>query len=145
MTSMKQLKDIFQINFFSQVLVTQIISKLMMRQKHGSIINMGSVAGLDNFAGYTSYGCSKAAMMMFTKTIARELAPYNIRVNSIAPGLTNTGMAGQMEEKAWREMVERTDMKRLGNPDEIVRMMLFLASDEASFITGQIYRVDGGM
>lgn len=145
MTSMKQLKEVFQINYFSHVLITQLITKLMMRQKSGCIVNMGSVAGLDNFAGYTAYGASKAAMMSFTRTIARELAPYNIRVNAIAPGLTDTGMAGQMEEKAWKEMVERTDMNRLGRPNEIAQMMLFLASDEASFITGQVYRVDGGM
>ena len=145
MTSMKQLKEVFQINYFSHVLITQLITKLMMRQKSGCVINMGSVAGLDNFAGYTAYGASKAAMMSFTRTIARELAPYNIRVNAIAPGLTDTGMAGQMEEKAWKEMVARTDMNRLGKPNEIAQMMLFLASDEASFITGQVYRVDGGM
>jgi len=145
MTSIKQLKEVFQINYFSHVLITQLITKLMMRQKSGCVINMGSVAGLDNFAGYTAYGASKAAMMSFTRTIARELAPYNIRVNAIAPGLTDTGMAGQMEEKAWKEMVERTDMNRLGKPCEIAQMMLFLASDEASFVTGQVYRVDGGM
>jgi 3-oxoacyl-[acyl-carrier protein] reductase len=145
MTSMKQLKEVFQINYFSHVLITQLITKLMMRQKSGCIVNMGSVAGLDNFAGYTAYGASKAAMMSFTRTIARELAPYNIRVNAIAPGLTDTGMAGQMEEKAWKEMVARTDMNRLGKPNEIAQMMLFLASEEASFITGQVYRVDGGM
>ena len=145
MTSMKQLKEVFQINYFSHVLITQLITKLMMRQKCGCVINMGSVAGLDNFAGYTAYGASKAAVMAFTRTIARELAPYNIRVNAIAPGLTDTGMAGQMEEKAWKEMVERTDMNRLGRPSEIAQMMVFLASEEASFVTGQIYRVDGGM
>ena len=145
MTSMKQLKEVFQINYFSHVLITQLITKLMMRQKSGCIVNMGSVAGLDNFAGYTAYGASKAAIMSFTRTVARELAPYNIRVNAIAPGLTDTGMAGQMEEKAWKEMVARTDMNRLGRPNEIAQMMLFLASDKASFITGQVYRVDGGM
>ena len=145
MTSMQQVRDVFQINFFSHVYITQMISKLMMRQKSGVIINMGSVAGLENFAGYTAYGSSKAAIMLFTKTIARELAPYGIRVNAIAPGLTDTGMAGQMEEKAWHEMVGRTDMNRLGKPEEIAKTIVWLASDASSFMTGQIVRVDGGM
>ena len=83
--------------------------------------------------------------MSFTKIIARELAPYGIRVNAIAPGLTDTNMAKQMETKAYDEMVSRTDMKRLGKPEEIANAMLFLASDRASFITGRIIRVDGGM
>lgn len=145
MTSMQQLKDVFQINFFSQVLITQTISKLMLRQKYGTIVNMGSIAGLENFAGYTAYGSSKAAMMFFTRTLARELAPYNIRVNAVAPGLTDTGMAGQMEDKAWEEMVSRSDFNRLGKPEEIANLVVWLASDKASFITGQIYRADGGM
>lgn len=145
MTSMQQIRDVFQINFFSHVYITQMISKLMMRQKSGVIINMGSVAGLENFAGYTAYGSSKAAIMLFTKTIARELAPYGIRVNSIAPGLTDTGMAGQMEDKAWHEMVGRTDMNRLGKPEEIAKTMVWLASDASTFMTGQTIRVDGGM
>lgn len=145
MTSIDRIKEVFQINFFSHVLITQMVSRLMMRQRSGSIINMGSVAGLDNFGGYTAYGSSKAAIMSFTRTIARELAPYNIRVNSIAPGLTDTGMAGQMEENAWREMVGRTDMQRLGKPEEVAELILYLASDKSSFITGQTIRIDGGM
>jgi len=145
MTSIQQLKDVFQINFFSQVLITQTISKLMIRQKSGTIVNMGSIAGLENFAGYTAYGSSKAAIMFFTRTLARELAPYNINVNAVAPGLTDTGMAGQMEDKAYKEMVERSDFKRLGKPEEIANLVVWLASDKASFITGQIYRADGGM
>ena len=145
MTSMKQLREVFQINFFSHVLITQLVSRIMLKEKKGCIINMGSIAGLENFAGYTAYGSSKAALMCFTKTIARELAPYNIRVNSIAPGLTDTGMAGQMEDKAWKEMVGRSDLNRLGDPKEIAELALFLASDKSSFITGQIIRADGGM
>lgn len=145
MTSMKQLKEVFQINFFSHVLITQFVSRMMMKERMGCIINMGSIAGLENFAGYSAYGSSKAALMYFTKTIARELAPYNIRVNSIAPGLTDTGMAGQMEDKAWKEMVSRSDLNRLGEPKEIAELALFLASDKSSFITGQIIRADGGM
>lgn len=145
MTSMKQLKDVFQINFFSHVLITQFVSRMMMKERMGCIINMGSIAGLENFGGYSAYGSSKAALMYFTKTIARELAPYNIRVNSIAPGLTDTGMAGLMEDKAWKEMVGRSDLNRLGEPKEIAELALFLASDKSSFITGQIIRADGGM
>ena len=145
MTSMKVLKEVFQINFFSMVLLTQLVSKLMIRQHCGSIINMGSIAGLENFAGYTAYGSSKAAVMAFTRTIARELAPYGIRVNAIAPGLTDTRMADQMEKKAEKEIIARSNMNRLGKTEEIVNMILFLSSDNASFITGQVYRVDGGM
>lgn len=145
MTSMTQLREVFQINFFSQVLITQMISKLMMRQKSGVIINMGSVAGLDSFAGYTAYGSSKAAVMSFTRIIARELASYNIRVNAIAPGLTDTNMANQMEGKAYQEMVNRSAMNRLGKPEEIAQLMVYLASDDASFVNGQVIRIDGGM
>lgn len=145
MTSMAKLKEVFQINFFSQVLITQLVSKLMIRHKCGSIINMGSIAGLENFSGYTSYGSSKAALMFFTRTIAKELAPHGVRVNSVAPGLTDTNMATQMEEKAWAEMIKRTDLQRLGHPNEVVSAILWLASDATSFITGQIIRVDGGM
>ncbi|MGL4228606.1 MAG: SDR family NAD(P)-dependent oxidoreductase [Tannerellaceae bacterium] len=145
MTSIAKIKDVFQMNFFSHVLITQMISKLMMLHKSGSIINLGSVAGLDNFGGYTAYGSSKAAIMAFTRIIAKELASYNVRVNAIAPGLTDTGMAGQMEDKAWHEMVGRTDMQRLGRPEEIANLIVYLASDESSFITGQTIRIDGGM
>ncbi|MDR1115095.1 MAG: SDR family oxidoreductase [Tannerella sp.] len=145
MTSMRKLKEVFQINFFSQVLITQLISKLMIRGKSGSIINMGSIAGLENFAGYTAYGSSKAAIMFFTKTIARELSSHHIRVNTIAPGLTDTGMTGQMDEKAAIEMTERSNLNRLAKPQEIAELALFLASDKSSFITGQTIRIDGGM
>jgi 3-oxoacyl-[acyl-carrier protein] reductase len=145
MTSMQQLKEVFQINYFSQVLITQLVSKILVRQKSGSIINIGSVAGLDNFAGYTSYGSSKAALMAFTRTIARELAIYNIRVNAVAPSVTETDMSSLMDNKTIDEMVQRSDLKRLGKTDEIANFVLYLASDQASFITGQVYRIDGGM
>ena len=145
MTKISKLKEVFQINFFSLVLITQIVTRFMIRQRHGAIVNMGSVAGLDNFPGYTAYGSSKAAVMQFSKSIASELAPYHIRVNSIAPGLTDTGMSDQMEQKASEEMIARTDFKRLGMPQEIAHAVIFLLSEKASFITGQIIRVDGGM
>jgi 3-oxoacyl-[acyl-carrier protein] reductase len=146
MTPMKMLKEMFQINFFSQVLITQLVSKSMMRERRGSIINMGSIGGLDNVSGNTAYGSSKAAIMYFTKTIANELSKYNIRVNAIAPGLTNTDMGSkQIEQGALAQMKDRVNLNRLASPQEIAELALFLASDKSSFITGQIIRIDGGI
>ena len=145
MTSLAKVKEVFQINFFSQVLLTQLIAKMMMKQKNGVIINMSSVTALDNQAGWTAYGSSKAAMASFTRTIARELAPFGIRANAIAPGLIDTQMGGEMDEKYQAEMLARADMGRKGTPEEVANLAAFLASDEASYITGQIMRIDGGM
>lgn len=145
MTSMDELKDIFQINFFAQVQITQGISKLMMRQKTGVIVNLCSVGGIDAFPAYTSYGCSKAAMAYFTKTMSKELAPYNIRVNAVAPGLVNTDMQGDLTDKANTEVLNRTALNRSASAEEIAETIYYLASDKASYITGQIIRIDGGM
>ena len=145
MTSLKTIKEVFEINFFSQLLIIQLISKLMMRQKCGSIVNLASVGGLDSYPGYSAYGSSKAALIYATKTLAKELAPYNVRINAVAPSLTATDMASQMEEKAKIILVGDSAMKRLAKPEEIANMALFLASDLASFVNGQVMRVDGGM
>jgi 3-oxoacyl-[acyl-carrier protein] reductase len=145
MTSLNKIRELFEINFFSQILITQYISKLMVKQNSGSIINMSSIAGLDGFAGYTAYGSSKSALNSFAKTIAKELAKNNIRVNAIAPGLTDTDLANRMGDKAKEDMLTQSAFCRLGNPEEIAQLALFLASDESSFITGQIIRIDGGI
>jgi 3-oxoacyl-[acyl-carrier protein] reductase len=145
MTSLAKVKEVFQVNFFSQILVTQLVAKMMMKQKKGVIINMSSVTALDNQAGWTAYGSSKAAMVSFTRTIARELAPFGIRANAIAPGLIDTQMGGEMDEKYQAEMLARADLGRKGTPEEVANLAAFLASDEASYITGQIIRIDGGM
>jgi 3-oxoacyl-[acyl-carrier protein] reductase len=144
MTSISKMKELFEINFFSQLLVTQIVAKLMMRQKSGSIINLASIAGIDGNPGYVSYGSGKAALIYATKSIAKEFAPNNVRVNAIAPGLTETAMADQMEEKAKTLMINSSAMNRLAQPQEIANTALFLASDLSQFITGQVIRVDGG-
>lgn len=145
MTSMDELKDIFQINFFAQVQITQGVSKLMMRQKSGVIVNLCSVGGIDAFPAYTSYGCSKAAMAYFTKTMSKELASYNIRVNAVAPGLVNTDMQSELTDKANTEVLNRTALNRSASAEEIAETIYYLASDKASYITGQIIRIDGGM
>lgn len=145
MTPMTKLKEVLQINFFSQVLVTQLAAKMMIKQKKGSIINMSSVTALDNQGGWTAYGSSKAAMISLTRTSARELAPFGIRVNAVAPGLISTEMGDEMDEKYQAEMMSRSDMGRKGTPEEVANLVCFLASDESSYITGQVIRIDGGM
>lgn len=145
MTPIQKVKDVFQINFFAQVQLTQGISKLMMRQKSGIIINIASIGGIDAYPAYVCYGCSKAAMIYFTKTMAQELAPYGIRVNALAPSMVKTDMQIEMGEEANEEIMRRTALKRNAEPEEIAKLALFLASEDSSFITGQIYRIDGGL
>lgn len=144
MTTTESIRKVFDVNLFSYMDLARLAMRGMMRQKSGAIINMASIAGLDLHEGNSAYGVSKAAVIAWTKTLACELAPYNIRVNAIAPGLTDTDMAKQMEEKAARQMLGESAMKRLAKPEEISKVALFLASDSASFINGQTIRVDGG-
>ena len=146
MTSMKKLKEMFEINYFSQMLLTQYISRIMMRQKSGSIINISSSAAIEGNEGRTGYASAKAAMITSTKVLAKELAPYNIRVNAVAPGLTQTEMmVSSTPEDALKETLNRICMKRVGQPEEIANSVLFLASDLSSYMTSQVLRVDGGM
>jgi 3-oxoacyl-[acyl-carrier protein] reductase len=145
MTSLAKIREVYEINYFGQLVVTQAVARVMMRQKGGSIVNIVSVAGLDPNPGNSAYGASKAALAYATRALAKELAPFNIRVNGVAPGLTETAMAEQMEEKARQQMVSASAMNRLAQTSEIANAVVYLASDLASFTTGQILRVDGGM
>jgi 3-oxoacyl-[acyl-carrier protein] reductase len=145
MTSSAELDRLLKINFTSQILFSQGLSRYMSRQQRGSIINIASVAGIIGNAGTLSYGASKAALIFSTKTMATELGVNNIRVNAIAPGIAMTEMFNQMDEKARNKMIESSALQRAAHPDEIANVALFLASDLSSFITGQTIRVDGGM
>lgn len=145
MTSIKEIQKVMQVNYFSQIQLTQGISKLMIKQNKGTIINITSVAGIIGDAGTLSYGSSKAAMNFATKTIATELGKYNIRVNAIAPSITNTDMLGEMTEEGKNKLIQRSALKRVAEPIEIAETALFLASDNSRYISGQILRVDGGI
>jgi 3-oxoacyl-[acyl-carrier protein] reductase len=146
MTSMEKMREVFEINFFAQVALTQYIVRLMSRQKSGAVINISSTAALDANPGRGAYGASKAAIICMTRAMAHELAEYNIRVNAIAPGITDTDMVdASMSQDAIAAAVSQTRLKRIGKPSEIAAAAVFLASDLASYVTGETLRVDGGL
>ena len=146
MTSVKNFEDTFDINFFSQMIFTQFISRQMVKQRFGNIINLSSSAAIEANRGRSAYASSKAALITSTKVMAKELGPYNIRVNAVAPGLTNTDMMIEStEEQAMKKTLNDLCIKRCGRPEEIANSILFLASDLSSYITSQVLRVDGGM
>jgi len=144
MTSMTKIREIFDVNLFSQMELTQLVLRIMVRRKSGSIINMGSVLGLDLPQGSCAYGLSKAGIMAFTQTLAAECGPLGVRVNAVAPGLVDTEMADLMESKAEEVMMSRCAMKRRASPEEVAQTVVYLASDASSFVNGQTIRVDGG-
>lgn len=146
MTSgINKIKEVFQTNYFSQIQISQYLLKSMMRNRRGCIIFMSSVLGLDSMAGGTAYGASKAAISQLVKSLSQEVGLFGIRINAIAPNLIDTDMAKQMENKSFDAMIQRCAMKRMGKPEEVAALAAFLASDDASYITGQTIRIDGGM
>jgi len=146
MTSVKKLKELFEVNFFSQTIFTQYILKSMIKNKRGSIVYISSSSALDGNEGRSAYSSAKAAIIAQAKVLSRELGVHNIRVNSIAPGLTNTDMMKKNhQEKIINEMISRISLRRIANPEEIANVVLLLSSDLTSYITGQVIRVDGGM
>jgi 3-oxoacyl-[acyl-carrier protein] reductase len=124
---------------------TQAVAPVMIKQGGGVILNATSVVGLDGNFGQTNYVATKAGVVGMTKVWARELGRYNIRVNAVAPGFTATEILSSMPEKILEGMRARTPLGRLGQPRDIANAYLFLASDDAGFITGAVLRVDGGL
>lgn len=145
MATKEQLHRIFEINFFSQIVFTQYIVKLMLRYGGGSIINTSSISALDGNEGQLAYSAVKGAWVSATKTMSAELGPKGIRVNAIAPGVIKTPMTENLPEDAVSKQMQLCALKRLGEPNEVAETICYLASDLSNFVTGQIIRIDGGI
>lgn len=146
MTPIKDIENMHKINFFNQMLFSQIILKKMIKKKNGSIVNIASSSAIDANEGRIAYVSSKASIMSATKVLAREMAPFNIRSNCVAPGLTNTIlMKDSTKDEYIKKVTENLMLKRIADPKEIANVIMFLASDLSSYVTGQTIRVDGGM
>ena len=144
MSKVEDIENLFVVNYFAMLRITQKVSKRMARQKKGVIINMGSNAGIDPQPGKIAYGSSKAAVMMMTKCLAKELGPMGIRVNAIAPGPVETEMIHQYKDDVLKNLASESALRRLGTTEEIAKIAVFLASEQASYINGEIIKVDGG-
>ena len=125
--------------------VTKAVTKIMMKQRSGRIVNMASVVGIIGNAGQTNYAAAKAGVIGFTKSAAREFAARGITVNAVAPGFIATDMTAAMPEKAKEATLAAIPLRRMGTPEDVANAVLFLVSDQAAYITGQVVKVDGGM
>ena len=132
-------------NLKGTFLCMKAVSRLMMRQRYGRIVNLSSVVGLRGNAGQVNYAASKAGVVGMTKSLAKELASRGVTVNAVAPGFIETDMTAAMTDAAKTATLSSIPMQKLGAPEDVARAVAFLASDEAAYITGQVLAVDGGM
>lgn len=146
MTPIEKIRDLFEVNFFSQLLFTQYMIKKMMKKKSGSIINISSSSAIEANPGRIAYASSKSALVTSSKVMARELANFNIRCNVVSPGLTDTKMMRDSHtEENIKNKIDSLMIKRAASPNEIANAIMFLASEQSSYITGQVIKVDGGL
>ncbi|TDB39995.1 MAG: 3-oxoacyl-[acyl-carrier-protein] reductase [Actinobacteria bacterium] len=138
-------ESVIATNLSGAFYVTRAAAKVMMKQRCGAIVNISSVVGLVGNAGQANYASAKAGLIGLTKSVARELASRNVRVNAIAPGFIETDMTAALTEAARDAALGSIAMKRFGSPADIAAAVAFLASDEAAYVTGQVLAVDGGM
>jgi len=145
MTRLCEMRRVMEVNFFGPMMLTQLISRVMARKKSGTIVNLASITAYEGDPAQLEYSASKAAIIAATKKLAIELGGVGIRVNAVAPGLTDTSMLNGMDEAVEGHLLSRMSIKRRADPMEIANVIAFLSSDESSFMTGQILRVDGGI
>jgi len=136
--------DVLKTNLTSVYLCCRAAVRKMIPQKMGKIVNISSISGLIGTAGQVNYAAAKAGVIAFTKALARELGPFNIQVNAVAPGLVDTEMVTHMPRERVDAIIQSTSLGRMGRPEEVAWAVLFLASDRADYITGQVLVVDGG-
>ena len=144
MATEELMHEIYNINVFGSMFISQNAAKFMIKNRNGSIINLSSIVGVNGNKGQTIYASSKAAIVGFTKSLSKELASFGIRVNAIAPGFIATDMTASMDIKFYEKNKSMIGMGRIGKPEDIAKVALFLASDLSEYVTGQIIGVDGG-
>ena len=146
LTKMDEFYKVFEINFFNQVFFTQSLMRNFIKNKNGSIVFLSSSAAEDGNMGRSAYASSKAALTSFAKVISRELGPYNVRVNVISPGLTNTDMMkNSTDQKYLENIIKEIPLRRIGETNDIANLALFLVSDLSRYLTGREIRIDGGL
>jgi len=138
-------KDVIDTNLNGPFNLTRLIITGLLKQRSGSIVNISSTAGMIGNAGQVNYSSSKAGVIGFTKSLAKEVAPYGVRVNAVAPGFIETDMVKNIPGGKMKEAIQTVPMKRIGTPEEVAKVVTFLLSDAASYITGQVLPIDGGL
>ena len=143
--SLEEWQKVIDINLSAAFIVARCVGRDMIRKRAGSIINMSSVVGVHGNGGQANYSASKAGLIGVTKSLAIECASRGVRVNAVAPGFIATDMTAVLPEEVKQKMMEQVPLKRMGTPEDVAKAILFLASDESVYITGQVLPVDGGM
>ena len=138
-------KQVIDVNLVGTFNMTKNVISYMMKARNGRIINISSVVGIAGNAGQTNYSASKAGIIGFTKSLAKEVASRNILVNAVAPGFIETNMTDVLKQEVKDEIAKNIPLKRMGTPQDVANVVKFLASEDSSYITGQVISVDGGM
>jgi 3-oxoacyl-[acyl-carrier protein] reductase len=143
--SAKDWNDVISINLTGAFHTARAVTRSMIKQRSGSIINITSIVGMVGNGGQTNYSASKAGLIGLTKSLAREVASRNVRVNAIAPGYIQTDMTDRLNEQQRDSLIAQIPMARIGTPEEVAKAVVFLASDLSSYVTGQVLHVTGGL